>query len=124
MSRCDVLIIGAGLSALETARTLQTRRPSPNVVILEARDRVGGRADTHSYSLQGPHVDLGCSMIHGYHEGNPAKQLLETLGIVTHSLYFAAQNPHTTSNLTLSLSHRTCIFQREQRDSSTATTVP
>ncbi|GAA5925073.1 flavin monoamine oxidase family protein [Sporobolomyces koalae] len=95
--RYDVLIIGAGLAALQAARTLQTTcSTSLNIVMLEARDRVGGRALTHS-----SRVDLGCSMIHGYHEGNPAKPLLQELGMDVHipkgakGLVYGDQGPLT-----------------------------
>ena len=37
----DVVVIGAGLAGLITARELGNR--GHNVVVLEARDRIGGR---------------------------------------------------------------------------------
>jgi hypothetical protein len=39
----DVIIVGAGMSGLTTARTLLDRNPGLKVVILEGRDRIGGR---------------------------------------------------------------------------------
>jgi monoamine oxidase len=73
----DTLILGAGLAALTAARSLTHHR----IAILEARDRVGGRAYT-STDTPRP-VDLGCSMIHGFREGNPAAKLItEELGMV------------------------------------------
>lgn len=53
--RSDVIVIGAGLSGLAAARRLQARGSS--VVVLEARDRVGGR--TLSEPLAGDVIDLG-----------------------------------------------------------------
>lgn len=54
----DVCILGGGLSGLSCARKLLRERPSTSVVILEARDRVGGR--TLSVPASGNAVvDLG-----------------------------------------------------------------
>ncbi len=54
--RCDVAVVGAGFAGLSAARTLQ--RAGLRTVVLEARDRVGGRV--HSRTLaSGVWVDLG-----------------------------------------------------------------
>jgi monoamine oxidase len=53
--RCDVVVIGGGLSGLAAARRLEAA--GRRVRVLEARDRVGGRTLTRP--LEGYAVDLG-----------------------------------------------------------------
>ena len=57
----DVAIIGAGAAGIGAARRLIGRGLS--VVVLEARERIGGRAITMSTPLGHP-VDLGCEWLH------------------------------------------------------------
>src|SRR4030088_350021 len=59
----DVVIIGAGVSGLAAAGEL--RKSGLSVLILEARDHVGGRAWTrHEPDLSAP-IELGAEFIHG-----------------------------------------------------------
>ena len=44
MSSFDVVVVGAGIAGLSAARELQNSGAS--VAVLEARDRIGGRAHT------------------------------------------------------------------------------
>jgi monoamine oxidase len=67
-----LVVIGAGMAGLAAARTL--REAGREAVVLEARDRVGGRVRT-SESLGAP-VDLGASWIHGV-RGNPMSELAD-----------------------------------------------
>lgn len=61
MDRVDTIVIGAGVAGLTVARLLA--RSGQSVIVLEARDRVGGRVWTER---AGGHVtDLGASWIHG-----------------------------------------------------------
>ena len=55
----DVVVVGAGLAGLTAARELT--RGGFDVVVLEGRDRVGGR--TNSAVLAGVPVDLGASFV-------------------------------------------------------------
>ena len=72
----DVIVIGAGVSGLFAAKEL-TRR-GYRVLVLEARDRVGGRTYTHRTS-SGQAIDLG-----GQWVGTPQKRvmgLIPSLGL-------------------------------------------
>ena len=44
MADCDVVIIGAGAAGLAAASTLLRRGQS--IIVIEARDRIGGRVHT------------------------------------------------------------------------------
>ena len=86
----QVLIVGAGLSGLHTAYECQKR--DIDYVLLEARDRLGGRIMSHhaseqDYSIENPAVDLGPSWFW------PGQQrignLIEELGLAQ---YVFAQN--------------------------------
>lgn len=63
----DVIVIGAGIAGLAAARTVLEAGRS--CLVLEARDRIGGRIWTSNTWPDVP-VDLGASWIHGT-EGNP-----------------------------------------------------
>jgi monoamine oxidase len=60
-SEVDVAIIGAGAAGLGAAHALE--RSGLSVLVLEARDRVGGRAHT---TMAAPNIafDLGCGWLH------------------------------------------------------------
>lgn len=74
----SVLVLGAGIAGLAAARALTEQGRS--VIILEARNRVGGRMWTDS-SLGVP-LDLGASWIHGVN-GNPITKLAKQFGVKT-----------------------------------------
>ncbi|GKT54336.1 flavin containing amine oxidoreductase [Colletotrichum tofieldiae] len=76
----DTIIIGAGWSGAVAARELASK--GRKVLVLEARDRVGGRANT--WVKGDVKVDVGCSWIHGYKEGNPARYIAQDFGVVAH----------------------------------------
>src|SRR5665213_967945 len=57
----EVLIFGAGVAGLTAARDLTAA--GARVLVLEARDRLGGRVLTH-HTPDGP-VELGAEFVHG-----------------------------------------------------------
>lgn len=71
------IVIGAGISGLAAAQRLRTA--GLEVLVLEARDRIGGRLHT-STAWRGPAMDLGASWIHGAGPGNPVAVLAKQLG--------------------------------------------
>ena len=71
-----VVVIGAGLAGLSVARTLHDAGQA--VVVLEARDRLGGRIHTSRLWPDMP-MDLGASWIHGI-QGNPITTLAREAG--------------------------------------------
>ena len=77
----DIIIIGAGLSGLHAADLLKDRH---DIVLLEARDRVGGRALAHSFA-NGDTVDLGGQWVGPGQDRLYA--LIERLGMTTWPLW-------------------------------------
>ncbi len=63
----DVIIVGAGAAGIAAAMKL--RKTSLSFIILEARNRVGGRACTDHETFTPTSVDLGASWIHSYRPG-------------------------------------------------------
>jgi monoamine oxidase len=72
----DTLIIGAGAAGLAAARAL--REAGQHALILEARDRIGGRVWTDTTFAEGP-VELGAEFIHG--ETAPTHDLVRQAGL-------------------------------------------
>jgi polyamine oxidase len=74
--KTKVVVIGAGFSGLAAANSL--RLAGCKVIVLEARNRIGGR--THASSSIGLPVDLGASWIH-YQDNNPLIALSDQFGV-------------------------------------------
>jgi monoamine oxidase len=77
----DVIVIGAGASGLAAASKLKAK--GVNVLVLEARDRVGGRTWTVSPKDAAGNlisIDLGASWIHGI-VGNPLIPLAKSANV-------------------------------------------
>lgn len=70
------VVVGAGVAGLTAAHDLAAA--GWDVIVLEARDRVGGRTWTHE--IAGAPVDLGGSWIHGP-TGNPLAEFVAAAGM-------------------------------------------
>eukprot|EP00048_Salpingoeca_helianthica_P006267 m.96528 g.96528 ORF g.96528 m.96528 type:complete len:568 (+) comp13946_c0_seq5:410-2113(+) len=82
MAAVDVVVVGAGISGLATARALLDANLS--VLILEGRDRIGGRILSHSFVAGNPaRVNLGANFVHGCDPdgGNVVLNIAQDAGI-------------------------------------------
>ena len=87
-----VIVIGAGMAGLEAANQLDSK--GIDVVVLEARDRIGGRIST--YNSSGTALDLGASWIHGLNKNsvgfeNPIYKIVSK-----NNINFVKTNPTVT----------------------------
>lgn len=78
MERYDTIVVGAGVAGLAAARALHDA--GRRVVVLEARDRIGGRVWTDR--SDGYVTDRGASWIHGIEE-SPVYEAATALGMPT-----------------------------------------
>ncbi|KAH8835436.1 hypothetical protein DL96DRAFT_1454869 [Flagelloscypha sp. PMI_526] len=119
----DCIVVGAGFAGVSAARILARR--NYRVLLLEARDRIGGRAFTLPISTRlGFPVELGCMAIHGYDWGNPVRTLCEQLSLSTTpapsgspELYVADKGP-VDSDLAKKL--RDCLLKSTPTNSTAA----
>jgi len=78
-SEYDVVIVGAGMAGLSAANRLKSSGVK-NIVVLEARNRVGGRL----YSIplnNSTFLDMGASWIHGASKNNPLVKVVASSGV-------------------------------------------
>ncbi len=104
----DVIVIGAGAAGVAAARTLARRGYS--VVVLEARDRIGGRVWSEAV---GPHrirAELGAEFVHG--SARRTMELLTAAGTATAPLGDALWIPDAQGAL-----------QRADRDSTFSASI-
>ncbi|KAI3502077.1 hypothetical protein L1887_30108 [Cichorium endivia] len=73
----SVIVVGGGFAGIAAARALHDA--SFQVILLESRERIGGRVCT-DYSFGFP-VDLGASWLHGVCKENPLAPLIGRLGL-------------------------------------------
>jgi monoamine oxidase len=87
MNDSDVVVVGAGLAGLTAARRL--RRAGRTVVVLEARDRVGGRTLNHELG-EGKVVEIGGQWV------GPSQDrvldLIDELGLSTFPTYDSGEH--------------------------------
>ena len=92
--KADVAVVGAGLAGLTTARRL-VQRGVGSVVVLEARNRVGGR--THTLHKHGTWVDVGGQWVKTKPSGyGPAQDrmtaLAKEVGVRTFPTYYTGND--------------------------------
>lgn len=88
MTHTDTVIVGAGIAGLTAARLLA--RAGQRVVVLEARDRIGGRV--HTDRTGAFPVDRGASWIHGIHEA-PVAAAAQAFGMRTREFTVGSFQP-------------------------------
>ncbi len=85
MNDCEIAIVGAGASGLAAAAWLRAR--GHEVVLLEAGDRIGGRARTsHRPELGGASIDEGATWLHQT-DRNPLLELARAAGDELHEAH-------------------------------------
>jgi monoamine oxidase len=76
-SNVDIAVIGAGAAGIGAARRLREAAPGLSLLVLEARDRIGGRV--HTIAPAGFALDRGAEWLHSA-DRNPLSPIAQTLG--------------------------------------------
>ena len=105
-----VLVIGAGIAGLGAARQLLAA--GHEVVVLEGRDRIGGRIWT-SERWAGAPMDLGASWIHGI-EDNPITALADQFGVKRAITWYDNAILYDTSGAVASPEREAAIEEQEE----------
>lgn len=100
--RETIVVVGGGMAGLSTARQLTNLfqhypdHPTPRIIVLEARHRLGGRIYSHPLTSmrsailtpeQRPTAEMGAHIIIGYEGGNPLDAIIRgQLALDYHSL--------------------------------------
>ncbi len=90
MSEYDVIVVGAGIAGLTAARLLHGA--GWRVVVLEARDRIGGRVVTERAG--GRVTDLGASWVHGIDDA-PLYDAVRGFGMRTVEFSVVSYQPYS-----------------------------
>lgn len=94
--RVDVVVVGAGLSGLVAAR--RVAESGRSVLVLEARDRVGGRILDHTLRSEGAVVESGGAFV------GPTQdhilRLAKELGVRTFKEYYVGENVYVSRGRT------------------------
>ncbi|MFG2937845.1 flavin monoamine oxidase family protein [Streptomyces sp. NPDC048282] len=80
-ARYDTIVVGAGMSGLAAARDLADR--GKRVLVVEARDRIGGRMWTDRGTMPVP-IERGAELVHG--DDVSTWPLLRESGVATHRM--------------------------------------
>eukprot|EP01084_Bolivina_argentea_P068543 124772_1 len=114
-STYDVVIIGAGLAGLSAALYLKDCNIN-NILILEARDVVGGRISTDHITIDGQqcYVDTGGAYV-GYGQ-NRILKMAQRYNIKTHKVY-------TTPNFVTNVSGKTDILKEDGMNMSSVQSI-
>lgn len=93
-----ILVLGAGLAGLAAAQEL--KKQGHDVIVIEARNRIGGRIWT-SHTWADMPLDLGATWIHGV-KGNPITELANQTKAPRLFTYYQKTNTYNSQGLLLS----------------------